>query len=241
VRDTLHSHGSCFSLAALGGALQAPQRPFAAVIGGAKVSSKNGVLSHLLDKVDVLIVGGGMANTFFKAQRYDVGQSLLESDYVATARQLLDQAGATGGTILLPVDVVVTTAPLPPAGSAADVAYHVADLKDVAAGDVIVDIGPRTRDLFGAELLGCRTILWNGPMGIFEMEPFAAGTRAIADMLAKCTRRGATTVVGGGDSVVALESMGLADQVSHVSTGGGASLEFLEGKTLPGVAVLADR
>jgi len=223
-------------LDALGGALNNPEHPFAAVIGGAKVSSKLGVLAHLLDKVDVLIIGGGMANTFLKARGYEVGSSLLETDLTPTARDLLAKAQAANVKVLLPVDVVVTEGKV-----AADAPHHTADLGSIGMNEAIVDIGQMTIEVFGAELLTCQTILWNGPMGIFEMQPFAEGTIAIAEALAEATRNGSTTVVGGGDSVAALEVAGLTDAVSHVSTGGGASLEFLEGKTLPGVALLDEK
>jgi phosphoglycerate kinase len=222
-------------LDALGSALHDPRRPFAAVIGGAKVSSKLGVLEHLLGTVDVLIIGGGMANTFLKAQGYEIGQSLLEQDLVPAAGQLLDRAAAAGVKVLLPDDVVVAER------VAADSPHRAVSLEEIRPNEVIVDIGPETVEWFHSELLACQTVLWNGPMGVFEIEPFAEGTRAIAETLAQLTREGATTVVGGGDSIAALESLGLAGAVSHVSTGGGASREFLEGKVLPGVAVLQDR
>ena len=216
----------------LGGALDAPRRPFAAVIGGAKVSSKIGVLEHLLGKVDLLVIGGGMANTFLKAQGHAVGQSLLEPDYIPTAESLLRQAAQRGVKVLLPDDVVVAKA------VAADAPHRAVGLDGIGDDDLIVDIGPETIEWFHSELLACQTVLWNGPMGVFEVAPFAEGTTSMAETLAQLTREGATTIVGGGDSVAALESMGLAGHISHVSTGGGASLEFLEGKTLPGVAAL---
>jgi phosphoglycerate kinase len=219
-------------LAALGNALEDPERPFAAVIGGAKVSSKLGVLQHLLRRVNLLLIGGGMANTFLYAQGYGVGRSLLEHDLVPTARALLEEAGRRGVQIVLPLDAVVAERP------SADAAYKEADIAAVPPDGYVVDIGPKTRALFAHTLASCRTILWNGPMGIFEIAPFAAGTRAIAQAIADS---GATSVVGGGDSVAALEELGLTGKMTHVSTGGGATLEFLEGKTLPGVAALNDK
>ncbi len=219
-------------LAALGGALEHPERPFAAVIGGAKVSGKLAVLEHLLPLVDLLLIGGGMANTFLHAQGYGVGTSLLEIDLVDTARTLLDEARRTGAQIVLPVDVVVAARVAP------DAAHREVDIAEVPPDWAIVDIGRRTRSLFTHTLSTCRTVLWNGPMGIFEMPPFAEGTRAVAQAIAES---GATSIVGGGDSVAAVEELGLAGRMTHVSTGGGASLEFLEGKTLPGVAALDDK
>jgi phosphoglycerate kinase len=219
-------------LAALGNALEDPERPFAAVIGGAKVSSKLGVLQHLLTRVNLLLIGGGMANTFLYAQGYGVGRSLLEHDLVPTARALLEEAGRRGVQIVLPLDAVVAER------VASDAAYKEADIAAVPPDGYVVDIGPRTRALFARTLASCRTILWNGPMGIFEIAPFAAGTRAIAQAIADSR---ATSVVGGGDSVAALEELGLTGKMTHVSTGGGATLEFLEGKTLPGVAALNDK
>jgi len=219
-------------LQALGDALDDPRRPFAAVIGGAKVSSKLAVLQHLLARVDLLLIGGGMANTFLVAQGYSVGASLLEPDLVDTARGLLDDARRAGAQIVLPTDVIVAAEVKP------DALHRAAGIAEVPPDWVIVDIGPKTQSLFAHALAGCRTVLWNGPMGIFELTPFAAGTRAVAQAVADS---GATSIVGGGDSVAAAEQMGLAGKMSHISTGGGASLEFLEGKTLPGVAALEDK
>jgi len=219
-------------LRALGDALDDPRRPFAAVIGGAKVSSKLAVLRHLLARVDLLLIGGGMANTFFVAQGYSVGASLLEPDLVDTARGLLDDARRAGAQIVLPTDVIVAAEVKP------DAAYRAAGIAEVPPDWAIVDIGPKTQSIFAHALAGCQTVLWNGPMGVFELAPFAAGTRAVAQAVADSD---ATSIVGGGDSVAAVEQMGLADKMSHVSTGGGASLEFLEGKTLPGVAALEDK
>jgi phosphoglycerate kinase len=212
-------------VAFIGGALESPGRPFVAIVGGAKVSSKLAVLENLIERVDRLLIGGGMANTFFKARGLEIGRSLLEPDLVDTARQLLGR----GNKIVLPSDVVVTSdlkgtaAPRTVAGDA------------VGAEDIIADIGSSSVDAFGAEIARAATVLWNGPMGIFEDARFSAGTFAIAKALAASS---ATTIVGGGESVQAVEQAGVADKLSHVSTGGGASLELIEGKTLPGVAVL---
>jgi len=221
-------------LAALSGALDNPERPFAAVIGGAKVSSKLAVLRHLLPRTDLLLIGGGMANTFLRAQGYEVGASLLEADLVDTARALLDEARQTGAQVVLPADTIVAERVAP------DAPHHPAGIAEVPPDWSIVDIGPKTRVLYARTLSTCRTVLWNGPMGIFEMAPFAEGTRAVAQALAALAASGATSVVGGGDSVAAVEELGLADHMSHVSTGGGASLEFMEGRELPGVAALND-
>lgn len=215
-------------VSALGAALEQPRRPFVAVIGGAKVSSKLAVLEHLLGKVDVLLIGGGMANTFLKARGLEVGKSLLEPDLVPTARDLVDRAKRQRVSLLLPTDVVVTT-------SLDDGEVRTTAAGGVRPDELIVDIGPETIAACEAALADAGTILWNGPMGVFEQPRFAAGTLAIARALAASS---ATTIVGGGESVQAVEQAGVADRLTHVSTGGGASLEFLEGKTLPGVAAL---
>ncbi len=215
----------------LGRLLANPERPFWAIIGGAKVSSKIGVLRHLLGKVDGLIVGGAMANTFFKAQGHEVGKSLVEDDWLQTAREVLDEAKKRGVKFVLPVDVATGSDPKSPKQGEVPISTIPADA-------AALDIGPRTVDDIRQALSGAKTILWNGPMGVFESPQFALGTVAVAKMLADLTDRGATTVVGGGDSVAALEQAGLAGRITHVSTGGGASLEFLEGQTLPGVAAL---
>ena len=219
-------------LDALGRIVENPEHPFAAIIGGAKVSTKIKVLQNLLTKVDTLIIGGGMANTFLKAKGYDVGASLLEPDKVDVAWDLMQQAQDRGVQLGLPVDVVAAQHFEP------DSPTVVVEVNQIPEGWTIVDIGPRTVEEFRALLLPAKTIFWNGPMGVFEMPRFAAGTRAIAEILAKS---GAVTVVGGGDSVAAVEQMGYADRMSHISTGGGASLELIEGKTLPGVAALQDK
>jgi phosphoglycerate kinase len=220
----------------LGDAVNEPKRPFVAIIGGAKVSGKIDVIESLLPKVDRLLVGGGMAFTFYKAQGREIGGSLVEEDRVEMARGLLARAAQK---LALPVDTVVT--------DAFDFdARKVGTLRTVASDrigpkDIGVDIGESSRSRFTEIILGAKTVVWNGPMGVFEIEALARGTVAIARALAEATARGAITVVGGGDSVAAVEKNGLADKVTHVSTGGGASLEFLEGKELPGVAYLSDK
>jgi len=213
----------------LGKALTAPTRPFVAILGGAKVSDKIGVIENLLPKVDQLIVGGGMANTFLKAQGYEVGDSLLEADKLDLAKDLLKRGGKK---LLLPVDVVIADA------FAADAKHQVVPVDKVSAGWRILDIGPQSVTRFNAVLKTAKTVVWNGPMGVFEFPAFAAGTVAIAKALADT---GATTIIGGGDSAAAVERAGVADKMTHISTGGGASLEFLEGKVLPGVAALQDK
>jgi phosphoglycerate kinase len=223
-------------LEALGGILGEPKRPFAAIIGGAKISTKIQVLENLLDKVDILLIGGGMANTFLKARGVEIGRSLVEDDLVDSARDLIDRAQEKGVTLGLPTDVVITEQ----LDNEHDfgIPTKAVELDQVPPDWYIVDIGPRTVQDFRSLLAPARTVFWNGPMGIFEMPRFAAGTKQIAEMLADS---GATTVVGGGDSVAAVEQMGYADRMSHISTGGGASLEMIEGKTLPGVAVLQQK
>lgn len=207
--------------------LEAPERPYVAVIGGAKVSDKLPVLRNLLPRVDRLLVGGGMANTFLKAQGHQVGSSLHEEEHVPAARELL----ATG-KVLVPVDGVIADR------VAADAQTRIIVFGDVPEGWRILDIGPETVGRFQEALRPARTVLWNGPMGVFELEPFAAGTRAVAEFLAGLT--GALRVIGGGETAAAVERLGLADRFDHVSTGGGAALEFLEGRTLPGIAVLCE-
>jgi len=216
-------------LEVLGTVLAHPARPFVAILGGAKVSSKIGVIRSLLTKVDLLLVGGGMANTFLKAQGHDVGESLAEDDRLVMAREILEQAGEK---LVLPVDVVVADA------FADDANVQIVGVDQVPAGWRILDIGPRTVSLFDEKLASAATVVWNGPMGVFEFPRFAAGTIALASSLASSE---ATTIVGGGDSIAALQQAGLADKMTHVSTGGGASLEFLEGNVLPGVAALQDK
>ncbi|MFZ4814926.1 MAG: phosphoglycerate kinase [Phototrophicaceae bacterium] len=214
-------------------AVESPKRPFVAILGGAKVSDKIAVIEALLGKVDLLLIGGGMANTFFKAQGLEMGGSLVEADAIETAKMLLEKSG---GKLVLPVDAVIGNR------FAADADIQVVQVSaGVPAGWAIYDIGPETIALYQAKLKDAKTVLWNGPMGVFELEPFAAGTRTVAQALVDATKLGATTIVGGGDSAAAMEDAGLAEQVSHVSTGGGASLELLEGKLLPGLAAIQDK
>lgn len=213
----------------LGKAVEAPKHPFVAILGGAKISDKIGVIDNLLGKVDKLIIGGGMANTFLKAQGYAVADSLVEDDSLESARTLLKQGQ---NKLILPVDVVVAD------GFANDAQKQVVKIDAVPAGWRILDIGPDTVKLFSDLLTTAKTVVWNGPMGVFEFPEFARGTFALAHTLANIQ---AVTIIGGGDSAAAIEQAGLADRITHISTGGGASLEFLEGKTLPGVAALADR
>lgn len=221
-------------LAVLGGAIQNPERPLVAIIGGAKISDKIGVIQNLLQKVDALLIGGGMANTFLLAQGYPIGDSLAEPDSVDVARGLIETAQGRQVQMLLPVDVVIADTFSPDANT------QVVEVDQVPDGWRILDIGPRTIEQFSSVIKSANTIIWNGPMGVFEMEPFAKGTRATAQAVAESTESGTISIVGGGDSVAAIEQMGLADRISHISTGGGASLELLEGKDLPGVACLND-
>ncbi|MDX9830934.1 MAG: phosphoglycerate kinase, partial [Anaerolineae bacterium] len=211
----------------LGRALSSPERPFIAILGGAKISDKIGVIENLLDKVDAILIGGGMANTFLRADGYDVAESLVEEESVDTARELIRRGG---DRIVLPVDVVVADR------FDADAFSQVVTVGSVPPGWRILDVGTRTLELFKEELEGAKTVVWNGPMGVFEFPKFAYGTEAVARMLAALPD--ATTIIGGGDSAAAVERSGLAGEMTHISTGGGASLEFLEGKTLPGVAAL---
>jgi len=215
----------------LGGLLEAPGRPFWAIIGGSKVSSKLGVLEHLLGKVDGMVIGGAMAFTFWKAMGKPTGKSLVEDDQIPVALRVLEAAKASGTTLLLPTDTLVGTDP-----KGAVTGTHTDT--DMPADAIGLDVGPASVAAIRQALTGAQTILWNGPLGVFENPAFAEGTLAVAAMLAERTAAGARTVVGGGDSVAALEQSGLADKVTHVSTGGGASLEFLEGQVLPGVAAL---
>jgi phosphoglycerate kinase len=222
-------------LAFIGGALEDPKRPFVTIIGGAKISDKIGVIENLLGKVDALLIGGGMANTFLLAQGKQLGDSLVEPDSVATARDLIERAAAANVRLLLPTDAVVADA------FSADANRKVVGVDAVEPGWRVLDIGPDTTAQYAAEVSGAKTAIWNGPMGVFELEPFAAGTRAIAAAMAEASAKGAITIVGGGDSVAAVEQAGLAEKMSHVSTGGGASLELLEGRVLPGVAALNEK
>lgn len=216
-------------IAFLGNAVENPERPFVAILGGAKVSSKISVIENLLDKVDKLIIGGGMAFTFEKAKGHEVGASLLEEDYVDYAKKMIDKAG---DKLLLQVDTVI-----------ADAFSNDANIKTIDSGDIPegymgLDIGPKTEKLFADALADAKTVVWNGPMGCFEMSNFASGTKSVADVLANID---ATTIIGGGDSAAAVNQMGYGDKMTHISTGGGASLEFLEGKELPGVVAANDK
>jgi phosphoglycerate kinase len=215
----------------LGRALADPERPFVAVLGGAKISGKIDVIEQLLPKVDRLLIGGAMACTFFRAMGLETGKSLVEDDRVSMAKDLLARGG---DKLVLPSDAVV--APSMEAGGQARTVARDA----IPADQAMLDIGPRSVEAFAQEITAAKTVIWNGPMGVFETKPFDEGTRRIAEAVAAATDRGATTIVGGGDSAAAVAQMGLENRMSHVSTGGGASLEFLEGKTLPGVAVLDD-
>ena len=222
-------------LANLGKLLENPEHPFAAVIGGAKVSDKIKVLEHLLDKVDVMVIGGGMANTFLLAQGKPVGKSLAEPDRVEDARSIMAAAERGGVKVVLPVDVVVAKE------VTRGTEYKTIPAEKVPASWHIVDLGKQSLINIEEALADVRTVLWNGPLGVFEIPSFAHGTKAIARFLADRAEAGAAVVVGGGDSVAAIHQQGLADKMTHISTGGGASLEFLEGRELPGVTVLLDR
>ena len=219
-------------LAVMGKALENPDRPFVAILGGAKVSDKIGVINNLLEKVDALIIGGGMAYTFFKAQGGSIGKSLCENDKLDLARDLLKKAEEKGVALLLPTDNV--------AGKEFknDTERMVVEPMHIPDDFEGMDIGPETRKMFAAQIKPAKTVIWNGPMGVFEFENFAEGTRAIAQACSEC---GGTTIIGGGDSAAAVQKMGYGDKVTHISTGGGASLEFLEGIELPGVAALNDK
>ncbi|HKM17473.1 MAG: phosphoglycerate kinase [Firmicutes bacterium] len=216
----------------LGSAVNDPKRPFVAILGGAKVKDKIAVIESLLNKVDTLIIGGGMAYTFLKAKGYEVGNSLLDSERVDFCRNVMKQAEAKQVKLLLPVDVVAAKE------FAADAEYKVVPADQIPADWEGLDIGPKSVELFSEAVKSAATVVWNGPMGVFEWEPFANGTKKIAQALAESD---AITIIGGGDSASAVEQFGLADRMTHVSTGGGASLEFLEGKELPGVAALNDK
>jgi phosphoglycerate kinase len=218
----------------LGDAISNPKRPYCAILGGAKISGKIDVINNLLDKVDILLIGGGMAFTFFKAEGKEIGKSLLEDEKIGVAKELLDKLKNSKVKFYLPVDVVIADE------FKNDSASEVVDIDHIPAGKMGMDIGPKTIKAFCNEILLSKTVVWNGPMGVFEMENFAAGTMEIAEALAKATNEGSITVVGGGDSAAAISKAGLENSVSHVSTGGGASLEFLEGKELPGVVALSD-
>jgi phosphoglycerate kinase len=216
----------------LQGAIESPQRPLAAIVGGSKVSSKIGVIETLLDKCDKLFLGGGMIFTFYKARGLNVGKSLVEEDKLELARALEAKAKEKGVQLILPTDVVVADNFSPDANA------QTVDINNIPDGWMGLDIGPDSIKAFQAALADCKSVIWNGPMGVFEFPKFAAGTEAIAHTLADISATGAITIIGGGDSVAAVEQVGLADKMSHISTGGGASLELLEGKILPGIAAL---
>ncbi|MFC4768375.1 phosphoglycerate kinase [Effusibacillus consociatus] len=216
----------------MGRALSNPERPFTAIIGGAKVSDKITVIENLLTKVDCLIIGGGMANTFLAGLGYQLGKSLIEPEKLEDAKALVERAKEKGVDLLLPVDLVAAS------GFAADAEHKVVELNEVPHDWMALDIGPKTSAKYQEAIRSSKTVIWNGPMGVFEFEAFAKGTNAIAQAVAEVK---GTTIVGGGDSVAAVEKSGLADRMTHISTGGGASLEFLEGKILPGVAALNDK
>jgi phosphoglycerate kinase len=219
-------------LEVLGSLLTSPKHPFVALLGGAKVSDKIGLIQNILDKVDLLLVGGGMAATFLKAQGYEVGLSLVEADKLGLAKELMEAAKRNGGALFLPTDVIVASNISPEAK------VEVVGVNNIPANKNIVDIGPQTVELFSQKIRQCRTVFWNGPMGVYEIEQFATGTKAMAELLASLK---ATTIVGGGSTAEIVEEMNLANKMTHVSTGGGASLKFLEGKSLPGVTVLLDK
>jgi phosphoglycerate kinase len=219
-------------LAYLQGAIDAPKRPLAAIVGGSKVSSKIGVLEALIDKCDKILIGGGMIFTFYKARGLAVGKSLVEEDKLELAKELEAKAAAKGVQFLLPTDVVLADNFAPDANS------QIAKVEEIPDGWMGLDIGPDSLKVFQEALADCQTVIWNGPMGVFEFDKFAAGTNGIAHTLAELSAKGTITIIGGGDSVAAVEKVGVAEKMSHISTGGGASLELLEGKVLPGVAAL---
>ena len=217
----------------MGGALADPKRPFVAILGGAKVSDKIGVINNLLEKVDKLLIGGAMAYTFIVAKGGKVGMSKLEADKVDLAKELLEKAKAKGVELYLPVDTVIAQE------FKADAESKVCETMAIPDGWEGLDIGPKTAELFAGVIKTAKTVIWNGPMGVFEFPKFAVGTKAVAQALADNPQ--AITIIGGGDSAAAIEQLGYADKVTHISTGGGASLEFLEGKVLPGIACLNDK
>ena len=218
----------------LDGAISNPKRPFIAILGGAKISGKIDVIESLLSKVDTLIIGGGMAYTFYKAQGFEIGTSLLDADKIELAKDMLKKFESSNVKVMLPVDVVVAK------DFDNDSPAETVDVQSIPADKMGLDIGEKTRELFASEIKKSKTVVWNGPMGVFEFPNFAKGTNAIANALVEATEDGAITIIGGGDSAAAIKKAGLDAKVSHVSTGGGASLEFLEGKVLPGVAALTD-
>lgn len=219
----------------LGNAVADPKRPFVAVLGGAKISGKIDVIQNLLGKVDAILIGGAMTFTFDKAAGMDVGSSLVEEERLEMAGELLNAFKESNAEVLLPVDYIAADK------FEADAETQIVKRGEVPDGWMGLDIGPETRKLFVETITRAKTVVWNGPMGVFEMDAFAAGTKAVAEAMVSATSAGAVTVIGGGDSAAAIKQMGLSDGVSHVSTGGGASLEFLEGKELPGLAILTDK
>ena len=218
----------------IGKTLEAPQRPFVAIIGGAKVSDKIGVIENMIDKVDTIIIGGGMAHTFDASKGYPIGDSLCERDKIDLAKELLEKAEKKGVKVVLPVDVVIADK------FAADASTKTVDVDKIPDGWQALDSGDKTSEEYVKALKGAKTVIWNGPMGVFEFDAFAKGTEAVAHAVAEATKGGAVSIVGGGDSIAALKKTGLSDQISHISTGGGATLELLEGKVLPGIDALAD-
>lgn len=216
----------------MGKALTQPDRPFVAILGGAKVSDKIGVIDNLLDKVDALLIGGGMAYTFFKAKGYEIGTSILEADKVDLAKEILRKAEEKNIKLMLPVDNVVAPE------FSNDVPFKTVDSDKIPADQMGLDIGEKTREIFSKVIREAKTVVWNGPMGVFEMPNFAKGTFALAEAMSECK---GTTIVGGGDSAAAVEQLGFADKITHISTGGGASLEFLEGKVLPGIDIINNK
>ena len=218
----------------IGKTLENPKRPFVAIIGGAKVSDKIGVIENMIDKVDTIIIGGGMAHTFDASKGYPVGDSLVERDKIELAKELLEKAEKKGVKVVLPVDLVIADE------FAADANTKIVDVDKVPDGWQALDSGPKTSEEYVNALKGAKTVIWNGPMGVFEFDAFAKGTEAVARAVAQATKEGAVSIVGGGDSIAALKKTGLSEKISHISTGGGATLELLEGKVLPGIAALAD-
>ena len=216
----------------MGKALESPEHPFVSILGGAKVSDKIGVIENLITKVDTILIGGGMAYTFLKAMGKEIGNSLLEEDKMDLSLELVEKAKANGVEILLPVDVVIADK------IEAGVATEIVDIDNIPEDKEALDIGPKTADLFAEKIKEAKTVVWNGPMGVFEIKEFADGTNQVAKALSESE---AVTIVGGGDSALAIEIAGLKDKITHVSTGGGASLEFLEGKDLPGISAIEDK
>ena len=236
IKDTAVGYLMSKEIEFLGNAVENPVRPFVAILGGAKVADKLSVIENLLTKVDTLIIGGGMAYTFLKAQGKEVGTSLVDDEKIEYCQNMLKQAEEKGVKLLLPVDTVIATAFPEPID--AEIAVESVDSGKIPADKMGLDIGPKTRELFAEAVKSAKTVVWNGPMGVFENPVLAEGTRAVAKALAETD---ATTIIGGGDSAAAVMQLGYADKITHISTGGGASLEYLEGKVLPGIACIADK